>query len=116
MTKKVSKVARGKRSKVAVWHAWKGKAKTTSGKTKKDMKKDKEGKIVYKKKPAQGEKAFSNIAKWVAATKKAREVLGLKGFAAMKKGTGLYSKTREFYESDTLAPHKLLRRASSGQP
>ena len=39
----------------------------------------------------------SPASKWIAACMKARKALGIKGFCAIKKGTALYKKAREFY-------------------
>jgi len=37
------------------------------------------------------------IGKWTAAVTKARKALGVKGFVAVKKGSPLYLKAKEFY-------------------
>jgi len=75
------------------------KAKTKSGLKADDLMKNGEtGRVVTKRMYANGKKTFDrNLAKWVAATSRARTELGLVGFVAMKKGSALYSKTREFY-------------------
>merc|ERR1712139_646202 len=39
----------------------------------------------------------SGIGKWTAAVQKARRALGTKGFVAIKKGSPLYKKAREFF-------------------
>merc|ERR1711970_313127 len=39
----------------------------------------------------------SGIGKWTAAVQKARKALGTKGFVAVKKGSPLYKKAREFF-------------------
>merc|ERR1719188_663210 len=77
------------------------KAKTKTGLKADDlMKNEKTGKVVTKRMYANGKKVFDrNLAKWVAATSRARAELGLVGFVAMKKGSALYSKTREFYDA-----------------
>ena len=46
---------------------------------------------------AHGKRAFKNIRGWTAAVSKARKALGITGFCAVKKGTALYKKAREFY-------------------
>merc|ERR1711985_202139 len=42
---------------------------------------------------------------WIAAVNKARAALKLKGFSAIKKGTPLYNKAKEFYGK---SPKKLM--------
>lgn len=96
---KVSKIAKGKRAKRAVWAG--KKEKTGGGKKKDDLMKNKRGKIVTKKKSAQGRKCFGTIAKWVGACKQARQELGLIGFVAIKKGTAFYEKAKELYATAT---------------
>merc|ERR1719299_6055 len=59
--------------------------------------KSKTGRIVTKKSHAAGKKAYSNIKGWTTAVQKARKSLGVKGFQAVKKGTPLYNKAKEFY-------------------
>ena len=74
------------------------KAKTSTGLTQGDLTRNKNGKIVSKKKSALGKKIFSQIKGWVVAVQKARKALGLKGFVAIKKGTPLYNKAKELYQ------------------
>merc|ERR1711959_725752 len=63
-----------------------------------DLVKSKTGKIVSRKKSALAKKRYaSGIGKWTAAVVKARKELGVKGFVAIKKGTALYKKAKEFY-------------------
>ena len=71
--------------------------KSMSGFTKDMLMKNKNGKIVTKKQHAAGKRAFKNIRGWTAAVSKARKALGITGFCAVKKGTALYNKAREFY-------------------
>merc|ERR1712182_187331 len=66
--KAVSKIARSKRAKVVVFHGTK--EKTVSGLTKADLIKNKNGKIVSKKKLAAGKKSFANIKGWCTAVQK----------------------------------------------
>merc|ERR1719241_38495 len=80
--KSVSKVAKGVMAK----------AKTVGGLTAKDLTKNKFGKIVSKKKSALGKKS-----PWIQAVAKARKALKITGFAAIKKGSPLYAKAKEFY-------------------
>merc|ERR1719502_1415766 len=100
---KVSKIAKGKRARSSVWNG--KKEKTQTGLKKADLKKNKEGKIVTKKRSASGKASFKNVAKWIGACKQARDVLGLKGFVAVKKGTPLYLKAKGLYPDAT--PHVL---------
>merc|ERR1719191_763029 len=93
--KTVSKIAKGKRTKASVWLG--GKEKTSSGLKKSDLMKSKTGKLVSKKAHAAGKKAYNNIKGWTAAVQKARKELGVKGFVAVKKGSALYKKAKEFY-------------------
>merc|ERR1712188_56150 len=94
--KAVSKIAKGRMAKVVVFRG--SKAKTTSGLTKSDLVKNKAGRIVSKKQQAKGKALYANFAKkWISAVQKARKTLGLKGFVAIKKGSPLYQKAKEFY-------------------
>ena len=54
----------------------------------------KTGKIVSKK-MSQRAKA----SPWLAAVKQARSALKIKGFCAIKKGTPLYAKAKEFFKA-----------------
>jgi|TARA_B110000438_G_C15359371_1_gene455626 hypothetical protein len=77
---------------------WAGtRQKTMSGMDKSMFMKNKNGKIVSKKMHARGRKLFKNIRGWTQAVSKARKALGITGFCAVKKGTALYMKAREFY-------------------
>ena len=81
-------------ARLAKRHAFLGKiSKTATGLTKSDLKLTKTGKVVSKKKSA---KAKSVFGPWIAAVQKARAALKIKGFFAVKKGTPLYAKTKEF--------------------
>merc|ERR1712046_232925 len=93
--KAVSKIAKGKLAKAVVFRG--SKAKTTGGLTASDLVKNKRGKIVSKKSLAHGKKAFAHIKAWTAAVQKARKALNVKGFVAIKKGTPLYTKAKEFF-------------------
>merc|ERR1719389_1424934 len=88
--KTVSKVAKGVMAKAMVLRG--SKAKTVGGLTAKDLTKNKFGKIVSKKKSALGKKS-----PWIQAVAKARKALKITGFAAIKKGSPLYAKAKEFY-------------------
>merc|ERR1712072_17793 len=72
--------------------------KTQSGLKKTDLMKSKSGRIVSKKSNAAGKKAYKNIKGWTVAVQKARKFLKVKGFLAVKKGSPLYLKAKEFYQ------------------
>merc|ERR1712093_970103 len=93
--KRVSKFAKGKLAKAVVFRG--GKEATLSGLTKANLMRNKNGKIVSKKQSAKGKKAYARIKGWTAAVTKARKFLNVKGFVAVKKGTPLYKKAKEFY-------------------
>merc|ERR1719408_458258 len=88
--KSVSKIAKGRCAKAMVLRG--SKAKTVGGLTAKDLYKNKRGKIVSKKQSALGKKS-----PWIQAVQKARKALKITGFTAIKKGTPLYAKAKEFY-------------------
>merc|ERR1712034_235007 len=91
------KTIRGTKSQV--WRGAKEKTKT-SGQTKKDLMKNKRGKIVSKKSHAAGLKQYkkNGLSKWTTACMKARKKLGIVGFKAVKKGTAYYTEARKFYD------------------
>ena len=93
--KRVSKFAKGKLAKLVVFRG--NKEATVGGLTKSSLTKNKNGKIVSKKASANGKKAYARIKGWTVAVTKARKALGVKGFLAVKKGTPLYKKAKEFY-------------------
>ena len=77
---------------------WNGsRQKNKSGLTKSDFMLNKNGRLVSKKKHAAGRRSYKNIRGWTQAVSKARKALGITGFCAVKKGTALYKKAREFY-------------------
>merc|ERR1711988_1112021 len=88
--KSVSVIGRGIMAKAMVLRG--SKEKTVGGLSAKDLTKNKFGKIVSKKKSALGKKS-----PWIQACAKARKALKIKGFTAIKKGTPLYAKAKEFY-------------------
>ena len=88
--KKKSIIATGRLAKVMVLRGSKG--RTVGGLKATDLIKNKNGKVVSKKLSAKGKKS-----PWIAAVKKARAALKIKGFCAIKKGTPLYKKAKEFY-------------------
>ena len=93
--KRVSKFAKGKMARAVVFRG--NKEATLSGLTKANLMRNKNGKIVSKKASANGKKAYARIKGWTVAVTKARKFLGLKGFIAVKKGSPLYKKAKEFY-------------------
>merc|ERR1719439_222305 len=90
--KTVSKIAKGRMAKAMVLRG--SKAKTVGGLTAKDLTRNKAGKIVSKKMSAK-----SKASPWIIAVKKARAALKVKGFVAIKKGTPLYKKAKEFFKA-----------------
>ena len=93
--KRVSKFAKGRYAKSVVFRGTK--TSTVGGLTKSSLMRNKNGKIVSKKASANGKKAYARIKGWTAAVTKARKALNVKGFVAVKKGTALYKKAKEFY-------------------
>merc|ERR1712224_176842 len=94
--KTVSKIAKGKLAKAMVLRG--SKEKTATGLKKSDLMRNKNGKIVSKKKSALAKKMFaSTVGPWMQAVKKARAALKIKGFVAIKKGSPLYIKAKEFF-------------------
>merc|ERR1719230_2541006 len=87
-------------SRAQVWNGTKQKVKTT-GQTKSDLMKTKNGKIVSKKAFNAGKKAYkkNGLSKWTKAFMQARKNLGLKGFVACKKGTKFYKEAMRLYKA-----------------
>merc|ERR1712232_1208201 len=98
--KRVSKVAKGRGAKARVFRG--AKEKTASGLKKSDLTKNKNGKVVSKKKSAAGKKNFKRISGWLNATAKARKALNIKGFCPVggktAKGKAFLAKARSFYK------------------
>merc|ERR1712118_316172 len=95
--KAVSKIAKGKMARAVVFRG--NKEKTYTGMTKSDLIKNKNGKIVSKKASALAKKRYATSVKgWIVAVQKARKALGVRGFVAIKKGSPLYKKAKEFYQ------------------
>merc|ERR1719195_2436719 len=94
--KVVSKIAKGKRARLAVFSG--KKEKTASGLTKALLVKSKSGKIVSKKSSAAGKKAYKNIQGWTKAVQQAKKALGVTGFAIVggktAAGKALYAKAK----------------------
>ena len=78
-----------------VWNGTRHHTNSMMDKTK--FMKNKNGKIVSRRQHAAGKRSFKNIRGWTQAVSKARKALGITGFCAVKKGTALYNKAREFY-------------------
>merc|ERR1711981_178354 len=87
---KKSVIAKGRMAKAMVLRG--SKAKTTGGLKASDLTKNKNGRVVSKKRSAFGKKS-----KWIQAVQKARAALKIKGFCAIKKGTPLYKKAKEIF-------------------
>merc|ERR1719411_1503544 len=83
-----------------VFRGTRQKVKTT-GQTKADLMKTKNGKIVSKKKFNAGKKAYkrNGLSKWTKAFMQARKNLKLKGFVACKKGTKFYKEAMRLYKA-----------------
>merc|ERR1712046_231967 len=77
------------------------KVKTSGGLTKDMLMKNKQGKVVSKKKHADGKKKFAGIKKWTECVTNARKALGMKGFVAINgkkpEGKALYAKAKALY-------------------
>ena len=89
--KRVSIIAKGKAARSVVFRGTK--EKTASGLKKSDLMKNKNGKVVSKKKSLR-----MKNNKWAAALVKARKQLKIKGFAPIKKGSALYKAAKSIYK------------------
>merc|ERR1711918_26245 len=87
-------------AKLARRHVFAGKIdKTKTGLKASDLKLSKTGRVVSKKRSVRAKAAYaSGLGLWTAAVSKARKALNVKGFVAIKKGTPLYKKAKEFYQ------------------
>merc|ERR1712224_250578 len=94
---KAKTIATGRFRKAQVFRG--SRVKTTGGLKKTDLKKNKNGKVVSISLSNAGKKNYHRIKAWVVATTKARAALNIKGFVAIKKGTPLYKKAKEIYET-----------------
>merc|ERR1712046_334013 len=94
--KTVSKIAKGRYAKVLVLRG--SKEKTAGGMKASDLIRNKAGRVVSKKQSALA-KQRGTLKPWLSAVKKARAALKVTGFVAIKKGTPLYVKAREFYNA-----------------
>ena len=91
MTKKSKKVSK----RTAMRQVFHGKRNKAGRLTASDLKMNKRGKIVSKKASARTKRVLN---KWHKAVQKARKHLGITGFVAIKRGTKLYNKAREYYK------------------
>nr|AFY23227.1 dinoflagellate viral nucleoprotein DVNP.10 [Hematodinium sp. SG-2012] len=101
-SRRVSKIAHGKRAKASVFRGTK--EKTGGGLKKSDLTRSKEGKIVSKKSQAAGRRAYqkNGLAKFTRAVAAARKSLGYTGFVPVggktAKGAALLKKTLGLYK------------------
>merc|ERR1719499_1241399 len=81
--KKVSIIAKGSRAKSSVFSG--RKQKTSGGLTRESLMKNRNGRVVSKKRSAHARKAYarSPIKAWADAVKAARKALGVTGFVAI---------------------------------
>merc|ERR1712241_608359 len=96
--RKARKSNKGSRNQV--WRGTREKVRTT-GQTKKDLMKNKRGRVVSKKANAAGKRTYkrNGLDKWTKAFMQARKNLGLKGFVACKKGTKFYKEAMRLYKA-----------------
>merc|ERR1712112_389646 len=99
---KVSKIEKGKRAKSSVFRGTK--VATSGGLKKSDLTKNKDGRVVSKKRSAVGKKLYqkNGLAKWTKAVQAAKKSLGIKGFQVIggktSKGQALLKKARSLYK------------------
>jgi len=99
--KRESKIAKGRGAKARVFRG--DKEKTATGLKKSSLIKNKLGRVVSKKKSAQGKKVYqqNGLAKWTKAVQAARKSMNLKGFVAVggksAKGQELLKKARAIF-------------------
>merc|ERR1719412_69818 len=98
---KKSVIASGKRAKSSVFRGTK--ARTSGGLKKSDLTKNKNGRIVSKKRSALGKRVYqkNGLSKFTKAVQNARKALNLKGFVPIggktAKGQALLKKARSLY-------------------
>merc|ERR1712117_284291 len=74
------------------------KLKTKGGLVKKDLMKNKNGRVVSKKMHKNGKAVYKKgIQKWTLAAQKARKNLGITSWCSIKKGTPLYKEAKRIY-------------------
>merc|ERR1719228_1949023 len=99
---RVSKIARGRGAKARVFNG--SKASTGGGLKKSDLMRNKDGKVVSKKRSAAGKKLYqkNGLGKWTKAVQAAKKAMGIKGFQAIggksSKGQALLKKARSLYK------------------
>lgn len=102
-SRKVSKSrsrSRSVKKKVHKWQVLKGSAaKTVGGLGAEDLKKNKHGKVVSKKKHALSKQRAQTKGSWVWCVKKARADLKVTGFCPIKKGTPLYIRAKLLFNN-----------------
>merc|ERR1712084_154893 len=100
---KKSVIAKGKMAKAMVLRG--SKAKTQGGLKKENLKKNKGGKVVSKKRSDRAKKAYvgSALQKWGKAVQAAKKELNLKGFIIVggksAQGRALYAKAKALYKA-----------------
>eukprot|EP00929_Paragymnodinium_shiwhaense_P068245 TRINITY_DN342_c0_g1_i1.p1 TRINITY_DN342_c0_g1~~TRINITY_DN342_c0_g1_i1.p1 ORF type:complete len:194 (-),score=76.46 TRINITY_DN342_c0_g1_i1:267-794(-) len=99
--KRAPKVARGKLAKALVLKGTR--EKTASGLKAESLMKNKRGKVVSKRKSANGKRAYKRIETWVESVVEARKALHMNGFVAINgktlQGKALYVKSKALYTS-----------------
>merc|ERR1719352_976068 len=99
--KRVSKIARGRFAKALVLRG--SKLKTSGGLKQEALMRNKRGKVVSKRKSAQGKRAYVRIEDWTESFMAARKALQLSGFVAINgrtlQGKALYLKTKALRKS-----------------
>ena len=77
-------------------------ARTAGGLIRSELKQNKDGKWVSKKKSQHGKEAFKkNLQPWAKAVSEARHVVGAEGFVPLKKGGALYDTAKEIHGGKT---------------
>merc|ERR1712150_136119 len=99
--KRVSKIAKGRYAKALVLRG--SKEKTPGGLTKDMITKNKQGKVVSKKKSAIGKKNFAHIKAWTQAVMAARKALNVTGYVTINgqtaMGKALYAKAKTLHSA-----------------
>mmetsp|Transcript_72232 Transcript_72232/g.199198 ORF Transcript_72232/g.199198 Transcript_72232/m.199198 type:complete len:149 (+) Transcript_72232:124-570(+) len=98
--KKVSTVARGRAAKALVFGG--RREKTAGGVTAAGLTKNKRGRIVSKRRSANGKRDYKRLKDWTEACTAARKALGTEGFVAVggrtSQGKALYGKAKALLE------------------
>merc|ERR1719350_60052 len=97
--KRVSKIAKGRMAKAMVFRG--NKEKTSSGLKNDALMRSKRGKIVSKRKSANGRRRYVNIEGWTDSLMEARKALHISGFVAVNgkslQGKALYVKSKALW-------------------